>query len=199
VVYFERLWSELPDAPPERFEQRRACLIESLEPGSRVIDVGCGAGWFCEALDRAGFKVVGVDVAGEAIRRARERCPSVEFALVAEHPPHELPYADGSFDAAWLGETLEHVQDVISLLAEIHRVLKPGGRLIVTTPDHGRLLRLWLALSTRAFEQHFEPRSDHVRFFTRRTLSTLLETCGYGETDIHARRGCLLVTTAAAR
>ncbi|HZL54568.1 MAG TPA: class I SAM-dependent methyltransferase [Solirubrobacteraceae bacterium] len=194
MAYFERLWSELPDTPPERFQARRDFLIASLHPGSRVLDVGCGAGWFCEALEAGGFEAVGVDVAGEAIRRARERCPSVEFALVAEH---ELPYADGSFDAAWLGETLEHVQDGIALLEEIHRVIKPGGRLIVTTPDHGRLLRLRLGLSTRAFEEHFEPRSDHVRFFTQRTLRTLLETCGYGELDIHARRGCLFLTTAA--
>jgi SAM-dependent methyltransferase len=199
VGYFERLWNELPDAPPERFELRRAFLIESLRPGSRVLDVGCGAGWFCEALDGAGFAVVGVDVAGEAIRRARERCPGVEFALVAEQAPHELPYTDDSFDAAWLGETLEHVQDVIALLEEIHRVLAPGGRLIVTTPDHGRLLRLRLALSTRAFERHFEPRSDHVRFFTRRTLATLLEACGYGDIDVRAQRGTLLARTAAAR
>ena len=195
MAYFERLWSELPDAPPERFEQRREFLISALQPGSRVLDVGCGAGWFCEALSAAGFRPVGVDVAAEALRRARERCPGVEFALLADGA---LPYADGSFDAAWLGETLEHVQDGIGLLVEIHRVLEPGGRLIVTTPGHGRLLRLRLALSARAFERHFEPRSDHVRFFTARSLRQLLEVCGYEEIDIRARRGVLL-TRAAAR
>ena len=194
MAYFERLWIELPDTPPERFQARRDFLTASLQPGSRVLDVGCGAGWFCEALEARGFEAVGVDVAGEAIRRARERCPSVEFALV---PEHELPYADGSFDAAWLGETLEHVQDGIVLLEEVHRVIRTGGRLIVTTPDHGRLLRLWLGLSTRAFEAHFEPRSDHVRFFTQRTVRTLLETCGYREIDIRAKRGGLFVTTVA--
>jgi ubiquinone/menaquinone biosynthesis C-methylase UbiE len=196
VGYFERLWIDIPDAPPERFEARCDFLVSSLAPASRVIDVGCGAGWFCEALAAAGHHPVGVDVAGEAIRRARERAPSVEFALVAAN---ELPYADDSFDAAWLGETLEHVQDVIGLLEEIRRVLAPDGRLILTTPDHGRLLRLRLALSTRAFEQHFEPRSDHVRFFTQRSLRTLLETCGYAQIAVHAKRGQLFVTTAAAR
>jgi SAM-dependent methyltransferase len=195
VGYFERLWIDLPDAPPERFEQRRDFLISSLAPSSRVIDVGCGAGWFCAALAAAGHHPVGVDVAGEAIRRARERAPSVEFALVAEN---ELPYADGFFDAAWLGETLEHVQDVIGLLEEIRRVLGPGGRLILTTPDHGRLLRARLALSTRAFEEHFEPRSDHVRFFTQGTLRTLLGVCGYERIGARATRGQLF-TTAAAR
>jgi SAM-dependent methyltransferase len=194
VAYFERIWSDLPDAPPERFEARREHLIAALESAWRVIDVGCGAGWFCEALQDAGFEVVGVDVAGEAIRRARERCPSVELAVVAEG---RLPYAEGSFDAAWLGETLEHVQDGITLLEEIHRVLKPGGRLIGTTPNHGPWQRLGLGLSARAFERHFEPRSDHVRFFTSATLRALLEVCGYEQIDIRAKRGYLFFTTAA--
>jgi SAM-dependent methyltransferase len=194
VGYFERIWSELPDGPPERFQERRDFLISALSPPQRVIDVGCGAGWFCEALDAAGFEVVGVDVAGEAIRRARERCPSVELAVVAEG---RLPYAEHSFDAAWLGETLEHVQDGIALLEEIHRVLRPGGALIGTTPNHGPLKRLRLGLSARAFEEHFEPRSDHVRFFTAATLRTLLELCGYEQTAIRAEHGQLLFTTAA--
>lgn len=193
VSYFERIWSDLPDVPPERFEERRNFLISALAPARRVIDVGCGAGWFCEALEAAGVEVVGVDVAGEAIRRARERCPSAELAVVAEG---RLPYAEGSFDAAWLGETLEHVQDGIALLEEIQRVLKPGGRLIGTTPNHGPLKRLRLGLSARAFEEHFEPRSDHVRFFTAATLRTLLDVCGYERTDIRAQRGYLFFTTA---
>ena len=50
MAYFERLWSELPDAVPERFERRRGFLLATLGPGARVLDVGCGSGWFCEAL-----------------------------------------------------------------------------------------------------------------------------------------------------
>jgi len=76
-------------------------------------------------------------------------------------------------------------------------VLKPGGRLLGTTPNHGAWQRLRLGLSARAFEEHFEPRSDHVRFFTSATLRALLEVCGYGEIDIRAARGYLLFTTAA--
>ncbi|HEY1775078.1 MAG TPA: class I SAM-dependent methyltransferase [Solirubrobacteraceae bacterium] len=193
VGYFERLWSELPEGPPERFAERRDFLIEAVADAQKVIDVGCGAGWFCEALQSAGAQVVGVDVAGEAIRRARQRCPDVEFALV---DGTRLPYVESSFDAAWLGETLEHVQDGIALLEEIGRVLKPGARLIGTTPNHGPWQRLRLGLSARAFEEHFEPRSDHVRFFTTATLRTLLEVCGYERTEIRAQRGDLFFTTA---
>jgi len=197
VAYFERLWSELPDAVPEHFERRRDFLIATLEPGSRVLDVGCGAGWFCAALADAGFAVAGVDVASGAIARARARCPDVQFEVSGEGG--ELPFAPAAFDAAWLGEVLEHVQDGLGLLAAVARVLVPGGRLIASTPDHGRALRLWLGLSARAFERHFEPRSDHVRFFTSRTLGELLEAAGYEEPEIHARRGSLLASSRAAR
>jgi 2-polyprenyl-3-methyl-5-hydroxy-6-metoxy-1,4-benzoquinol methylase len=197
VGYFERLWSELPDIMPEHFERRREFLLAALSPGARVLDVGCGSGWFCEALAGAGFQTVGVDVAGEAIRRARVRCPELEFQLVGEGA--ELPFAPGSFDAAWLGEVLEHVQDGLGLLAGVERTLVGGGQLIASTPDHGRALRLALGLSKRAFERHFEPRSDHVRFFTRRTLGELLDAAGYREIQIHARRGSLYASSRAAR
>jgi 2-polyprenyl-3-methyl-5-hydroxy-6-metoxy-1,4-benzoquinol methylase len=197
VTYFERLWSELPDVVPERFERRRELLVAALAPGARVLDVGCGSGWFSQALERAGFTVSGVDVASEALRRARERCPSLEFALPGEGG--ELPFATGCFDSAWLGDVLEHVQDGLGLLAEVHRVLVPGGLLVASTPDHGRALRLWLGISARAFERRFEPRSDHVRFFTRRSLRALLEAAGFAEIEIRARRGGLWATARAAR
>jgi 2-polyprenyl-3-methyl-5-hydroxy-6-metoxy-1,4-benzoquinol methylase len=194
--YFERLWCELPDVAPEHFERRRAFLISALEPRSRVIDVGCGAGWFCDALAAAGFSVVGVEVAEEPVRRARARYGDLEFLVVGGE---ELPFAAGAFDAAWLGEVIEHVQDGLGLLAEVARVVGPGGRLVLSTPDHAWARRLWLGVSRRAFEAHFEPRSDHVRFFTRRSLTGLLNAGGFEQIEIRRTRGVLLATARAAR
>ena len=196
MAYFERLWSELPDGVPEHFARRRDFLLSALEPGSRVLDVGCGAGWFAGALKQAGFAVTGVDVAAEPLRRARERLPQLEFVLAGEH---ELPFAAGSFDAAWLGELLEHVQDGIGLLEQVTRVLVPGGRLVVSTPDHGWRLRLRLGLSRCAFERHFEPRADHVRFFTAGTLVALLQVCGFEAIEARRERGLLLASARAPR
>src|ERR1019366_4520919 len=88
--YFERLWSELPDAAPEHFAIRREFVIGALEPGSRVIDVGCGAGWFCGGLAAAGFSVTGGGVAQEPLRRPRERLPDLDFLLVSGGG--ELPF-----------------------------------------------------------------------------------------------------------
>ncbi len=196
MTYFERLWSELPDVAPEHFALRRDFLLETLEPHARVIDVGCGAGWFAGELARAGFAVVGVEVAHEPVRRARERFPELEFLVVSGRT---LPFSAGAFDAAWLGEVLEHVVDGIGLLEEVVRVMAPGGRLALSTPDHGRRLRLALGLSRRAFERHFEPRSDHLRFFTGRTLRALLEACGFEQIVIGRSSGVLLASALAPR
>ena len=103
-------------------------------PGARVLDVGCGEGWFCGALAQRGFAV------GRRRTSPRRRCgalgracPEFEFAVCEET---RLPFGDGSFEVAWLGEVLEHVRDGIGLLAEVARVVGPGGRLLASTPDH---------------------------------------------------------------
>ncbi len=196
MAYFERLWSDVADRPPEHFALRRDYLLEQLAGASTVIDVGCGAGWFAAALAQAGHAVVGVEVASEPLRRARERAGDVRFELVAEN---RLPFAAQAFDAAWLGEVIEHVQDGVGLLSEVARVLSPQGRLVLSTPDHGPLLRARLGVSRRAFERHFEPRSDHVRFFTARTLRSLLAATGFEEIRIAARGGVLLASARAPR
>ena len=195
MEYFDRLWGAAGEAEPELFELRLSFLLASLQSGDRVIDVGCGVGWFCDALATRGFDVVAVDISGEAIRRARERHPGLAFEVCGED---SLPFDDGSFGVAWLGEVLEHVRDGLGLLAEIGRVIGPGGLLVISTPDHGWRRRLALGLSRRAFEAHFEPRADHLRFFTRQSLTATLEAGGFEEVVARGVRGVLLATARAA-
>lgn len=174
----DAIWEGVPlDAKPERFALRRAFLLSNAGEGSDVIDLGCGAGEFSAALLDAGARVVGVDVAAEALRRAGERAAGAEFRLWAAGSP--LPAGDASADVVWAGEVIEHVADVAPWLSEVRRVLRPGGRLLVTTPHHGPGTLLRLAVSRRAFAEHFEPRSDHVRFYSPATLRALLGDLGF--------------------
>lgn len=101
----------------------------------------------------------------------------------------EWPLDDASFDVVWIGETIEHVADTGLLLSEARRVLVPGGLLLVSTPNHGRLTRLRLACSRRAFERHFDPLADHLRFYTKPGLSALLERFGFRAVSVRAAAG----------
>jgi SAM-dependent methyltransferase len=187
-AYFDRIWNAAGEGPPENFVLRRTFLLAERKVGERVLDLGCGLGEFTAALAEHGVEVVGCDVSQEALRLARERFPTLEFVLSGD----ELPFGDATFDVVWAGEVLEHVQDGLGLLAEVRRVLVPGGRLLVSTPDHGPIRRLWLGLSRAAFERNFDPRSDHVRFFTARTLRATLEAADLGQPQITRRARTLL-------
>ncbi len=186
--YHEALWEGVPAGlePPD-FASRLAFLLDCVPAGGRVLDVGCGEGRFASALARAGHAVVAVDVAAEPLRRVRERDPEIDARLVAPHGP--WPLADASFDAVWAGEVIEHVLDTAAWLSEVRRVLRSGGVLALSTPAHEWLTRLRLGLGARGFEAHFDPRGDHLRFYTRRALLTLLLDFGFQTVQVHASGG----------
>jgi len=177
-LFREAVWAAVPPgAVPERFALRRAFLLGHVRPGDRVLDLGCGDGSFSGALRDHGALPVGAEVAREAVRRARAAQPWLEVEHVDEGEP--LPFAEQCFDAVWAGELLEHVVDTVALMSEIRRVLRFGGVLVATTPYHGRVATAVLALRGRAFDQHFDPRADHLRFFTVRSLEALLRDAGF--------------------
>ena len=173
----EDVWRSVPEgAEPERFAARRAFLLEHVAPGDRVLDLGCGDGAFAAVLTEAGAVVTMADVAREAVRRARARAPRAAALVLQEGAP--LPFAEDAFDLVWAGEVLEHVADVVGLLAEVRRVLRWGGALVATTPWHARLVA--------GTDRHFDPRADHLRFFSARTLRDVVADAGFAEVDVRA-------------
>ncbi len=186
--YHESLWRSVPAGlAPSELQLRLSFLLAHVRADELVLDVGCGEGRFTAELAAAGVRGVGIDVAEEPLRRARAAHPEVDVQLVDPYGP--WPLADASCDAVWAGEVIEHVADTAGWLSEIRRVLRPGGRLLMSTPNHSRLAVLHLALSARAFDTHFDPRSDHLRFYTRRTLISLLADFGFQEVSVSAAAG----------
>jgi 2-polyprenyl-6-hydroxyphenyl methylase/3-demethylubiquinone-9 3-methyltransferase len=184
-AYYEERWQALAHGlEPSDLRLRMDFLLEHVAAGERVLDVGCGEGRFAAELAGIGASVVAVDLAEEPLRRARELDPQLDLRLVAAGGDWELPGA--AFDVVWAGEVIEHVADTAAWLSEVRRVLRPGGRLLLSTPAHGRLSMLRLALSPRALAEHFDPRGEHLRFYTRGTLTELLEDFRFEAVDVRA-------------
>lgn len=162
-------------------------FVEGLPEAEHALDLGCGDGQLTASL-KAGA-VTAADVSPLALRRATRRLPGAEIAAV--EPDSPLPFVDSEFELVLCAETLEHVRDVQLFLSEVRRVLRPGGGLALTTPAHDRLTALRLLAS--GFESGFDPLSPHLRFFTRRSLSHLLDALGFEVTSVRRRRGTLLV------
>ena len=105
----------------------------------RVLEVGGGQGTFAERLQRElGCAVLGVDLSARMVELQRSRGLTAQVADV-----HELPFADGEFDAAVANYMLYHVGDLDRALAQLARVLRPGGRLVATTNAVSHLQELW--------------------------------------------------------
>jgi len=185
--FYEDLWERLPtELNPPDLEHRLAFMLGEVGPGERVLDVGCGTGQFTAAAAQAGASVVGVEVAQAALRRARGAHPHLDFRLTSFDGPLEFP--DGSFDVVWASEVIEHIADTARWLSEVRRVLAPGGRLLVTTPDHGRL-----KLLIGGIEPYSDPLGDHLHLYTARSLRELLHEFDFGAVSVRATGGVPLL------
>ena len=150
----------------------------------RVLEIGAGEG--------ANFGAFHDDVEWIGLEPDFDR--RVELAQQARAWQHarepldavaeSIPLPDGSVDAVVGTYVLCSVRDQGVALAEVRRVLRPGGRLLVTVPYHGRAKAALIALTR--FDTHFDPLGQHLRFYTRRSLATALEATGFER--IHAAR-----------
>jgi ubiquinone/menaquinone biosynthesis C-methylase UbiE len=174
--YDDELWELVPDdgGQPARL---LAEFVSKLGPAEHALDLGAGDGRLTELLEAA--KITAADVSPVALERARQRLPA-GAELVELEPDAPLPFPDSAFDLVLCAETIEHVRDVQLLLSEIRRVLRPGGRLAVTTP------------ATPALVRPPDPLSPHLRLFTRRSLERLLGELGFEPVSLRRRGGTLL-------
>lgn len=121
-------------ARPANLGKRMRVILEALSSDDdRVLDAGCGAGEYVAALHARGIDAVGLEFIPEKVRQWRALHPGDE--RVIEGDIAAMPYPAGSFDLVIMNEVIEHVPDEQRALAEVARVLRPGGRLLIMAPN----------------------------------------------------------------
>jgi SAM-dependent methyltransferase len=153
-----------------------------VSQGDHVLDLGCGAGRHAFEVYRRGAHVVAFDMdSGELAEVAKMfgamelagEAPAGVTARTVRGDALNLPFSDGSFDKIIAAEVLEHIPDDMSAMAELLRVLKPGGRLAVTVPS-------WLPerICWGLSEDYHTAPGGHVRIYTRVELEAKLKSLG---------------------
>lgn len=158
-------------------------LMEAAKPRS-VIDIGCGTGPLVAEFVRLGVTATGIDSSPGALEAARRRAPMATFHLGSVV---SIPLPDASMDAATLIETVEHLDDDIltGALAEARRVLRPGGSLLITTPNDEQLADSSHQCPDCGAEFHVY---QHVRSWTPSSLAAALQSAGLTPVSLKTTR-----------
>lgn len=155
-----------------------------LRAGDRVLDVGSGFGRHVYECARRGARVVALDYAADEVVQTRDTLAAMveageitadRLVGVLRGDARRLPFADATFDVVITSEVLEHVQDDVAAIAEMVRVLKPGGRFAATVPA-------WFpeTVNWKLSDEYHAPKSPggHVRIYTRTELRAKLTAAG---------------------
>ena len=180
--YYDKYWAEGQagysgdqQGYAANFRRWMRSELSDLSLASAILEVGCGDASFTKSLAQHSSRVTAIDISEHQIAKNAAAHPQIAF--VQHDVANRFPFAPESFDAIWCSEVLEHLFDPGFALREMHRVLKPGGRLLVTVPHHGLCKNVLIALFR--WDEHFTPSNPHIRFFTRNTLTRLAAESGF--------------------
>lgn len=132
----ERMYLETsPEATIGEHLARYRFVFDLLRPGVRVVDAACGSGYGAALLSERAGHVVAIDISTHALKWAQTTQFRPNVSLIRADLAGTIPVLTNSVDVAVSFETLEHIQAKSRFLQELHRIVRPGGRLIVSTPD----------------------------------------------------------------
>lgn len=148
---------------------RKVKLLKQLGVKGKVLDVGCGHGFFLEAAKERGLEAIGIDLSPQAIAYAKKN-----KLKVYETDLKDAPFKPNSFAAVTAFQLIEHVTDPVDFLKDVYKALAPNGVILLATPKaEGYLHRLmgkhWLSFRHR----------EHLYFFSAKTLSLALSEAGF--------------------
>ena len=130
------------------------------QTGEYILDLGCGDGQLTQRIAATGAHVLGVDASAEMVAAARARGIEAEQATA-----EKLPFHDATFDAVFSNAALHWVRDQDAMMAQVHRVLKPGGRFVAEMGGHGNIAAIRVALMAVLERHGFGDREDGVNYY----------------------------------
>ncbi|HET6989568.1 MAG TPA: class I SAM-dependent methyltransferase [Kribbella sp.] len=145
--------------------------ISEFVPSGRVLEVGCGYGYFLQAALDAGYDAYGVDLSPAAVKWAAERHPGRVFCGLMEEVPE---IQDQQYDVIFGSHLIEHLTEPADFLSTASRMLRPGGLIVMVTPNIKSLLA---RVSGRRWVSFKIP--EHVSYYDPQTITTLLERSGF--------------------
>jgi 2-polyprenyl-6-hydroxyphenyl methylase/3-demethylubiquinone-9 3-methyltransferase len=183
-MYFYESFAEDFDSKMNMYDTQKRVKVffeemlkdEDLE-NKMLLDAGCGTGWFSKAACEKGANVFSMDLGEKLLQKVAEKCNShrVVGSIL------EIPFPDNTFDYVISSEVIEHVPEPYKAIHEIYRVLKPGGIMVISTPNKFWKWTLWIANIFKL--RPYQGLENWSGFFqlkkeVNKTGFTILKTCG---------------------
>lgn len=182
----QRNSSELADS--QRIKVMTAIFNRLNPQNNKILDIGCFDGTFLSLVKNQNNDFYGLDASDWAIEHMRKKEMKIQKFFFDDKT--ELPFENDFFDIVIAGEIIEHIFDTDFFLEEISRVLKPGGKLLISTPNVASLgRRLFLLFGANPIIELSPNEADsvgHIRYFTRKTLKKILEKHGFKIISSHS-------------
>lgn len=171
--------------PARHIKLLRKTLRPLQDSGARLLDAGCGHGYYLPLYREMGLRAVGADISPVTLKRARDTNPDSAVESIQLESAYGLPHRDATFDVIFSGEVIDQIRDVHMVLSEFNRLLRDNGLLIITTTYHGWTKNVLIA--SFWFARHYYPHNYRIRFFTRSSLMKSLLRAGFS--PIHWKGG----------
>ncbi len=176
--YYDQVFRRYKGAQSKWHHLKFAFVRDLLGDYKQHLDIGCGPGTFLGMLDEEKISI-GVDISRPQIDYAQKAYGSASKNFIAIEPQKPLPFANAQFDCVTMIELIEHIPlaETLILLSQVRRILKPGGRLIVTTPNFSSLWpvieKAVNAVSGLSYQE------QHVEKYTKNYLRNVLTQAGF--------------------
>jgi ubiquinone/menaquinone biosynthesis C-methylase UbiE len=145
-------------------------LLEFVDPkGKKLLDIGTGPGYLLECAREVGFDCRGTEISSESAEDAEKKFPG----KIHSGNLREANYPDNFFDVVTMTDILEHLSNPPETLAEVRRILKPGGNLLIISPNSNSWTRKIFG------KRWFQYKYEHVYYFNRKSLKYLANSCNF--------------------